>query len=214
MREIASTLEKSFLIGLRPEPNAPMGADALSQCLNMVPNGIGLVARPELVDLLDDAPAIRWPFPVLKSLSKGLFMFSKDALFKVVGGSISRIGSFSGVSGVEVADFGDTFLFADDKGYMYAEGSVIDLTSRGISFKACTNFKGQAFIANGRIPDGPALQGSTVVSGPNMVAWAKINSFDFTFGLDNEVGFAYMPWEGEVYALRTLGDSVIVYGNA
>jgi hypothetical protein len=46
----------------------------------------------------------------------------------------------------------------------------------------------------------------------NKIIWSKIGSFDFTIDQSNVAGSLYLDWKGDVYAIKRLVDTIIVYG--
>lgn len=170
---------------------------------------------------MQDAATISWPFPVLRRVNNGVVYFTRSTCVWVwPDGSIQRLGEGMSLDRQpEIADFTHSFAIAGDRGYFVAFGAFIDLSTQGISFKACANYKGQLLIGNGKVPNSYSLNADktvskdTVVEGKTLVAWSKINCIDFDFDLSNEAGFTFMPWHGEVWSLKVLGDSVMAYGD-
>ncbi|MEG0755688.1 MAG: hypothetical protein RR450_04775 [Oscillospiraceae bacterium] len=224
MREIAAVFEKGFTLGLRAFANHPRNTDALTRCMDMVPNPLGIIGRPEIFNPFEGDFLVQWPWPKLFKTQAGKYLANRTAFYTVDDNwTIRSLGSPTWTLPPHCADFGGVSYFGSDVAYMVtAEGALYRMLDAEINFRTCVNYRGQLMVGNCSLPKGPKLteapravvQNATQVGGENVVAWSKISALNFTFGLDCEAGWAVMPWEGKVRKLLLLGDDVVAYGDA
>lgn len=212
MREIVSTLEKALIVGLRPEKNIAIGADALAGCYNLVPNEYGLNPRQEIFNFATEF-AVDFPFPQFRRLQGGVYAFTRNAVYRyVTKGAFIKTSNWIGWYSPDTADFQDMFLFGGDS-LLWGNVFYNDTITRppgGFKFFACTQFKGQLVIGGAHVPNTIT---EDIIDRPNMLAWAKVGSLDFSLDLSNEAGYGEASFSGQVLRLIPLGDEIIVYGE-
>lgn len=219
MKEFVTTFDQGFSVGLPYSSAMGTNTEFLTRALNVLPTKEGLEIRPFIINSYPDF-AVRWPFPALYMLTKHNLVFNYAGLFSDMSGELTQIASVEYLTLPHVADFQDLVMYATEE----TVGAVVNGVYtrepwKGVRCATCTNFKGQLIVGNCTLPNGPSLEedgtiaNNTKVGGPNYVAWSKIGQVDFTFTLSNEVGYAEMPWQGEVLCVLPLGDTVMVYGD-
>lgn len=221
MREVNTVFQKGFAVGLRPDKTVGTTSEHLSRCYNMVPNGIGLEPRSDVINPLDVASD--WPWPVVFVLSRHVLLFTRTALYRVNNDwSITYLMYQDWGSIPHIADFMDTVVWSTVNGQWMISIDGVITTIRDAQFKRCCNFKGQLIVADCKLPNGPErdmsvsgtpIKYTTEVGGSNIVAWSKIGAIDWTYSFGNEVGWAPMNWPGSVLGLLPLGGDVVVYGD-
>lgn len=221
MKEVSAIFSEGLKVGLSPDESLTTQAEYLTRCYNMVPNAYGLEPRKIIEEPEIQFDKERFPFPLLYCLSRFSFIFTSDTIYSC--GKDFKVTplfqhNWSGIP--HIADFMDTVVICDEnKQFLltnFVQGDI-----KGAKFKTCCNFRGQLIIGNCSLPNGEYVEScdkskptSVIpVGGENIVAWSKIGSIDWEFNHGNEVGWAPMPWQGKVLALKPLGKEIVVYGS-
>lgn len=220
MRESNQVFDKGFVTGLQPEPNIGPAVQVLTQSLNLVPTKNGLEARQDIINPLYEQLKSSFPFPALYVLNRYILLFTEDALYRVDNDwELTHLLTHKWGDLPHIADFMDFIVFSTPTGqWSLRDGAIVD-ELKGAQFKICTNFRGQLIVGDCTIPKGPERVGNRVlenivpVGGHDIVAWTKIGSLEWEFTLGNEVGWAPMPWMGQVLGLLPLGKEIVVYGS-
>lgn len=220
MKEVSAVFQDGFKRGLSPDTTLFTQEEYLTQCYNMVPGAFGIEERKEVF-----APDIfyypQWPFPAFYSLSRYNLIFTRENIFALdQDWRPHAILAHNFKSLPHVADFMDFVVFSTMEGQWTWNGAQVTKDLAGATFKTCCNFKGQLIIGNCTLPDGPhkescngPLTYNIPVGGEAVVAWSKIGSLEWEYTLGNEVGWAPMPWQGQVLAVLPLLNEVVVYGS-
>lgn len=157
--------------------------------------------------------------------STNLYVFE----MRVYGGNwnaeyVLNLGTASDIVSVDVAGFGKYYLLAvetsseikcyqRDVGAIYGGTPLTEISkvTYPVGSTVC-NFKGQ--ILFGGIESNNSIWNEL---GSCSVAWSGIGNALFSPLDDPSAGFLTLPWDnnrtGRVYAIRRLGDYVVVYGN-
>jgi len=219
MREVSEVFEKGFAIGLRPHESVRSTAEVLMRCYNLVPFELGLEARQDVVHSLEGLKE-DYPFPALYILRKINLLFTSDAVYSVANDwDMTLITKADWGSLPQIADFYDFVVIAAANCRVLLLNGAVQSVSNDASFDTCCNFRGQLIVGNATLPKGPEKVGSAVVDnrvsvgGENIVAWTKIGSYEWEYTLGNEVGWAPMPWPGQVLGMLPMEKTVIVYGD-
>lgn len=225
MREVVDIYEAAFVNGLALSDSLSEKAEFLSYCLNMIPNDFGLVSRPIITVPSYNLSGQSYPFPIYKAcincelliVSNGIYLIDQYGTQTFI---ISNIISYNTLP--VVADFINYIVISiDRKSWIVNTISkeVSEFTSKAsINFSTSTNFRGQLIVGNGDIINRTDCElGNIHISSTfqtnSMIAWSKIGKFDFTLDLSNESGYTYMPQGGDVYAILSLSNKIVVYGD-
>lgn len=220
MREVTAVFQEGLMTGLSVSAALNTQAQYLIQCYNVVPGPYGLESRQEVSLPLSHLQNYPWPWPICFCLSRHTLIFTPNQVFLAdAEWDLQLLAEYEWGSLPHIADFMDTVIWSAKNGqWMFTLGKVT--TRLGAQFKTCCNFRGQLIVGNGslprgpeRLPDGTVEQSRVPVEGSAIVGWTKIGALDWEYTLGNEVGWAPMPWDGEVLALLPLGKEVVVYGT-
>jgi len=208
--------------GLRPRGRSRRNAEGLVECYNLRCGPRGLEPYTPLsnpISGVDLSPS--WPFPQLITSTRYKFLVTRDE----VGGqdriyevsndysTITLIALIShstyGVGGRwSIADFDEYVLLSNGVYVVYRDTTVdtFDSTTALTSTPTCNsicNFKGQLV--------GGGVRSSWYDCDSSYIVWSRIGDVDCTIENNNEAGIFRVPFEGEVYQVRRLGDFVVVY---
>lgn len=219
MREVSQVFEQGFAVGLRPMRNLGPAAQLLMRSMNLVPTKTGLEPRDAVCNPLADPITLEYPFPAIYVLSRYILLFTSTDLYLLnYYWEPTHIFSHKWEDLPHVSDFMEYVVFSTPTGqWVLRHDQVTPI--QDVRFKTCVNFRGQLVVGNCSLPRGPEKVGNSVVQdridvkGAALVAWTKIGSLDWEYTLGNEVGWAPMPWLGEVRGLLTLGKEIVVYGS-
>ena len=222
MREYERDLSKVITEGLRP--NGRPQEDSLIKCFNGVPDPTG-VRGYELPGMAVEESGgvcgcpidatLDWPYPMIWQGAKDNYFATRDKLYILnIDRTVTELVDL--VWARDFADFGDYVVFTGAYQVIVKdihEGDSDDVTNYGPilaspsfpEFRTCCNFNGQLVIGN--------VTSNWSGARHNSVGWSNIGSADFTLGEMNEAGHMPMPWEGAVLKVKTLGKSVMVYGE-
>lgn len=220
MREVTAVFQEGLMTGLSVSPALSTQAQHLIQCYNVVPGPYGLEPRQEVSLPVSHLLGHPWPWPTCYCLSRHTLIFTPTEVFLADSEwDLQLLARAEWGSLPHIADFMDTVIWATKNGqWMLAGGKVTQ--QLGAEFHTCCNFRGQLVVGNCKLPNGPErLPDGTIrpdsvpVEGSAIVGWTKIGALDWEYTLGNEVGWAPMPWDGEVSALLPLGKEIVVYGT-
>lgn len=231
MREYYSTFDKALAVGLRPYSTSRRNAQELVEYFNCRVGKNGHesyepLSNPLVYDSVpyttDNLPPFNWPFPqffqnaryniaiIRDTEHMEDWIFSVDNDYKATFIHTFDWHTFGQTDVFDLADFEDYFLASNGKVLLFYDtvADRIRMTTEQSNtplFKTACNFKGQAIIGN-ITSDWHSCDSSSIV-------WSKIGEANFIPSRQNEAGFRQMPQGGDVYRIRRLGDSIIIYGS-
>jgi len=208
--------------GLRPRGRNYRNAEGLVECYNLRCGSRGLEPYTSLVNPIsgvDLSPS--WPFPQLINSMRYKFLVVRDEVggqdkIYEVSDDYSTITLISTISHStyevggrwSLADFDEYVLLSNGVYMVYRDTTANTFT--GITTLSNTprcnticNFKGQLV--------GGGVSSSWYDCGSSHIIWSKIGNIDCTVESNNEAGFFKVPFDGEVYQVKRLGDYVVVY---
>ncbi len=224
MREFYTTIDEALLKGLRPETRIPRNSQFLHECLGF---RIGKMAIEGIPFLYNPLPLgldvhYNWPFPqflkqeswkilvVRNNIAMEDRVYSLDSTYTAT--HIFDIDQLTFGQGtlMELADFGEYAFMTNGVIMIYWDPTLatwletVALATIPMMRTVC-NFKGQMI--------GGGVQSVWHDCDEKSIVWSKIGSIDFTPDEYNTAGYRRDPFGGEVYHVRRLGDSVIVYSS-
>ena len=225
MREYYITIDDALRAGLRPEIKTPKNSPVLSECLGYRVGRLGLEGIRGLTNPLPDTVALlySWPFPQFLRGEKYRILITRDdflvedrvysldetyttaTLVFSIEGLIYGQGTL-----MELADFGEYAFMTNGVIMLYWDPTLAawdkktSITTIPMMRTIC-NFKGQMV--------GGCVLSAWADCDEKSIVWSNIGSADFTLGRRNESGYRRDLFGGEVYHVRRLGDSVIVYSS-
>ena len=227
MREFELLLDKSLERGLYPSKNCPTNSQWLDDCLGWRCGKCGLWAHKLLTNPF---PALdlhySWPFPQVLGEGNNIILINrnesegKDYIYFVMSDSDvqlaattnSAVSSDEPISMYSLASFGKYNILTNGSTILVTppsnELSFVPLTPSD-SFPLISHlcaFKGQ--IVGGNVRNG--WQGCDAT----YYVWSGIGRADFTLDEQNESGFRKDPFEGNVLAVKRLGNNVVGYSTA
>lgn len=224
MREVTAVLSKQLTVGLRPEKLGPHAGAALTELVNLLPTGLGLVRRDEYVNPVVDAPVAAYPFPALRVTVADVLIASPEGTWVADG-----TWSLDAITGTpaewedvpHVADFTDFYVACAPGGVVLGgfrdDGVRTSTQSPVTQADTCCAFRGQLLIGAPRsysilrsFTDPDALKPLPPI-GDNIIAWSRIGAMDFSVGIDNEIGWAVLPWRGKVLRMLELSGAIMAY---
>jgi hypothetical protein len=172
--------------------------------------GVGGVEAYEAITKLFESYSPSWPFPkVVFGYKKNLFLLEDKIYTFDADYNLSLELSTSSGNLWEVTDYYDYMVLTNGSNIYYLDPS--DGTFKEYSpddsiplFGTGCDFRGQGFIGN--ISNWNSMDSASI-------AWSRIGEYNFSPGTRNEANFTRAPWDGEIYRLRPLGDSVVAYGD-
>lgn len=220
MKEVTSTFTDGLNVGLSPALSLYTQTPCLHNCYNVVPTKEYLQGREDVyVFSREFSTPMDFPKAVGMHLGRHSLVFYGRDLYKLEGeDEFVNLGSGDWEDIPHVADFLEYVVFSTPQGqWHYSTKRGLERYDQAI-FQTCCNFRGQLIVGNCDLPRGPLKTGHwienlTNVGGSNVVAWTRIGSLDWVYGLDNEVGWAEMPWSGEILRVLPFGSEVVVYGD-
>jgi len=91
---------------------------------------------------------------------------------------------------------------------------ILDWGESGLTVSSTSSFVIAEIIADNitHLGVGTSANIYFLPSQQNWIKWSDIGNLDFTIGLSNVAGERPMDWPGQVYKIKKLGTSVVVYG--
>ncbi len=205
MREAVYNFSKGLSLGILPKTETRTMLEGLSECYNMIPTELGLVAREEVFDPMPDMVFdMQYPFPMFMELSTQALLFTKDRLYTIdKNDNLVETVEAEWTDVPQIADFGDYVVWATDQDRWVALNGVAQDSETLPKFSACMNYKQQLIIGNAQI-DG-------LVSGENLVAWGAIGDMSWDFMYRREAGFTMIPSRGTVLGFGEVEEGIVVY---
>jgi len=219
MKEFSFRWSEGFTKGIRPHFSVGLNALYLYDANNVKIGSFGVEPVPGIYTITD-MPAIDWPMPQIIATSYGPMIAAPTELFSLNPLSLLLTSVIAGIPSsqerYDVADFdlyqvwtnGVTVIVRD---YLGAWAIYVAALT---PYSVC-NFRGQ-LVAGGF--------GTGVYK--NWVAWGGIGEVDLAVLLSTSLGLAVadysankntagnrvMPFTGQIYNVKPLGNKVIVYG--
>lgn len=213
MREYTTPLKEAFVSGLRGTPDSLKNTDRLTYAKNLRPYEGGLRLQQVPIPVVNGVYTIKWPYPQLAYNTRGFWLLSSDqvCLFDQDLLMSSLVTTTEGHPW-SVADFGKFALCMNgavmvaqdvDSPY-YLEAYTNSSVPLG---GCCCDFNRSQLIV------GDLSAASWYDGADNFVAWSKIGDVSCVPDRSNEAGYMSMDWDGKVYAVKQLGQHVMVYGR-
>ena len=225
MREFEAEIDEALTVGLRPDRRMPRNSQVLTECLGFRIGNSGIEGTELLTNPIPAAVDMHynWPFPqflvgeeyrilvVRDAVNMEDVVYSLDSDYSIAT-QIFAIDQLTFGQGtlMEMADFGEYAFMTNGVIMIYWDPTISDwhevIASATIPMmRTVCNFKGQMV--------GGCILSSWHDCDETSIVWSKIGQADFTPDQRNEAGYRRDPFGGEVYHVRRLGNSVIVYSS-
>lgn len=207
--------------GLRPSDRQVRNSNYMTELFNLRVSGTGLEPYIPVTDMFSGvALNYTWPFPQLVTMEKYRILIDRDVIagtdkvYEVASDlSLTLIVSadyptFGQGDRWEVADFGEYVVLTNGVLMIYRDTvantfvPILALTATPRCNTIC-NFKGQLI--------GGAVQSTWHSCGDSHIVWSQIGNVSCTPTENNEAGYRKVPFEGDAYKVKRLGDFVMVY---
>lgn len=224
MREFYTTIDEALLKGLKPEVRIPRNSPYLQECTGF---RIGRKAIEGTEFLYNPLPPgldmhYNWPFPqflkqesykilvVRDSVAMEDIVYSLDSSYNAT--QIFAIDELTYGKGtlMELADFGEYAFLTNGVIMLYWDPTLSACVDKTViptipMMRTVCNFKGKMI--------GGCILSDWYDCDEKSIVWSKVGDVNFTPGMMNESGYRRDPFGGEVYHVRRLGDSVIIYSS-
>jgi hypothetical protein len=196
-----------FQMGLRKKSLRQLNVPELSSCYGYKLSEVGLEIPDTVVNPFTASEAdFDWPFPQIFRFTNATYLLTRHYIYSVdANWALTTLAAWfhSGDcwDGIDYQDFvlftnGTVILMNDPTSGDFRHASTVD-------FPTCKTFcdmNGQVIIGNTAL-------------GTNVIQWSNIGTIEFATGKSNESGYYSVPWDGEVFRIKRLGNSAIVYGD-
>lgn len=211
MKEYSFPYDAGIAVGLIPANKIKYGIPGLVECYNCKISKEGLDEYVAMTNPFVGIPAgTVWPYPQVFKTTIGIFVATETAIYKADDSYVlsAMITGLPAGNVWEMADYFQYQIWTNGVATVVrdAETGVFYLKGMAHPIESICNYNGQ-LIAGGFGGD----KG-------NWVAWGGIGKIDLDNLLSdvdrtNVSGFMPMPFRGDVYRVKKLGDKIIIYGS-
>lgn len=206
MKEYSFPLEKSFLVGLRPEASTQRNIEGLTRSFNASPSTNGLI-REELYTSAFPSIAEDFPFPQVYFLRDFTFVGLRNGLYLLQGdGTFLRVIDQTVSMEWEVLDFGP-YVLVTNSFHVWERDVDTGVFTAVTTIPTCgaiENFNGQLITAGD-------LDGNDLLN--KRVSWSRVGQKSFAVGRDNIAGFTELFDSGSVHNILSVDKGFIVYAD-
>lgn len=213
MKEFTRHLRELFIKGIYMDTDTLTDSDRAMSLKNLRPYSGGLRLQQVPTPIVNGVYQVAWPWPQLYFNSTGFWLCSRSQIsnfdpYLVLNSLIDTQVSAHPWS---VADFGKFGVAMNGNQKVYRDPTdtyvKIYTNSQVPTGYCCCDFN-RAQLIIGNLRDASWYDGDR-----NYIAWSKIGDVDCRPDRTNEAGYMPMDWQGSVYAVKQLGQHVMVYGH-